>query len=78
MRRLHRDHEPGMSAASDNLSGCAFGRCAKLLSLKSGTPVLYAVSRAVEEDGRTVVLSHDMFPANRVRLTTSRSLCPAR
>lgn len=56
----------------------AFGRCAKLLSLKSGTPVLYAVSRAVGEDGRTVVLSHDMFPANRVRLTTSRSLCPAR
>lgn len=56
----------------------AFGRCAKLLGLESGTPVLYAVSRAVGEDGRTIVLSHDMFPANKVRLTTSRSLSPDR
>lgn len=52
----------------------AFGRCAKFLGLEPGMPVLYAVSRAVGGDGHTVVLSHDMFPAKRVRLTTSRSL----
>lgn len=51
-----------------------FGRCATYLGLQTGAPVLCAVSRALGADGRVVVLSHDMFSATAVKLTTSKTV----
>lgn len=46
------------------------GRCARHLQVATGTPLLRLSSRATDQRQRTVVISHDTYPANAVRLRT--------
>lgn len=50
------------------------GRCIRHLRLQTGAPLLRVFSRALDSDGRSVVLSQNTYPANKVRLTTSKTI----
>lgn len=50
------------------------GRCIRHLKLQTGAPLLRVFSRALDSTGHPVVLSQDTYPANKVRLTTSKTL----
>lgn len=50
------------------------GRCIRHLKLQTGVPLLCVFSRALDSSGCPVVLSQDTYPANKVRLTTSKTL----
>lgn len=50
------------------------GRCIRHLKLQTGVPLLRVFSRALDSSGCPVVLSQDTYPANKVRLTTSKTL----
>lgn len=50
------------------------GRCIRHLRLQTGAPLLRVFSRALDPSGHPVVMSQDTYPANKVRLTTSKTL----
>lgn len=51
-----------------------FGKSVRQLKLESGTPLLCAFSRATDALSNPVVVSLDIYPASRVRLTTSHTV----